>query len=1047
MKQIISVQRKSSLAALRKAACGGVRRGVCLMTAALMMIAPASLWAQDLNVSGTVRDGSSTPVAGASVVVKGSTVGVSTDVNGGYTISAAADATLVFSFLGLATHEEPVNGRGRVDVTLSEGDQAIDEVVVIGYGVQRKEAVTGSVASMSGASLAEIPSSNITSALQGRLAGVEMTQTSSRPGAAMQIRIRGTRSLTASNDPLVVLDGIPFAGSIGDINPNDIKSVDILKDASATAIYGSRGANGVILITTNKGQTASKAQVRYNAYYGLKSAIKYPMMNGEEFLKLRQTAGRFTNTEDETGENDIPLVSTDWQDLILRTGVAASHDVNVTGGTQKGSYNFGLGYYRDEAVVPLQQYSRISLRASLDQEIAKYFRVGVNTTNNWSVSEGSQVQIVNSLYRSPIANPKNPDGTWRRTFKEVEGTALVWTKEYIESVADKWVSDNKALGSYNTLFGEVKIPGVEGLKYRMNLGLNLRMNVGGSFTGQGVGNANEKSESAGSISSSLTTNWAVENLLTYDRTFADKHQVNMVAMYSAEQTHYHSNSISARNIPADHFQYYNLGQALGEITANPDNQNYQLSGLISYMGRVMYSYDSRYMLTATFRSDASSRLAPGQQWHTYPAVSAGWNIREESFMESLSWLDRLKLRVGYGETSNQAVAPYATLGRLTLQPYNFGDTGYAMGGYVSALPNPELGWEFSETWNFGVDFTVLKNRLSGSVEYYRQHTKNVLLGVSLPPTSGVGSYTANIGETENKGFEFSLNGTILDNFYGFTWEAGVNLYVNRNKLLSLASGQERDEANSWFVGYPIDVVFDHEYVGLWNETDPDYADFKTLEPNGNIGMIKVKYTPRYDKDGKLQQIGAEDRQIMSLEPDFQGGFNTRVAYKGIDLSVIGTFKSGGTLISALHGGSVSYLNLMTGRRGNIKVDYWTPENTGAKYPNPAGEISGDALLHSKSLAYFDASYLKIRTISLGYTLEKAWLSKVGVDNLRIYATVQNPFVFLSPYHTESGLDPETNSYGDQQENVNTNRYNSRLPVIGNNTPSTKNYLMGLSITF
>jgi TonB-linked SusC/RagA family outer membrane protein len=583
----------------------------------------------------------------------------------------------------------------------------------------------------------------------------------------------------------------------------------------------------------------------------------------------------------------------------------------------------------------------------------------------------------------------------------------------------------------------------------MNIGLNIRQAGGGGFTGIGATNASDpNAKSAASISNTKTVNWAIENLLTYDHTFADKHQLNVVGMYSAEETKYTRSAVSVRDFPADHFQYYNLAYGEGEITIDKNNQDYQVYGLLSYMGRIMYDYDDRYMLSVAVRSDASSRLAPGHKWHTYPAVSAGWNIHRESFMENQNWLNSLKLRVGYGETSNQSVDPYKTLGLLSTRPYNFGDDGdtsYSNGYYISELPNKNLGWEYTETWNFGLDFSMLNKRLSGTLEYYRQHTKDILLRVNLPSTTGVGSYTANIGETENKGFELTLNGVILDNVNGFTWEAGVNLYSNRNRLLALTSGQEKDEGNWWFVGHPINVIYDYERMGLWQEGDPY---LKELEPTGNVGMIKVKYTGEFNADGTPARIiGADDRQILDLDPDFQGGFNTRLEYKGIDLSIVGGFKNGGTLISSLYGTS-SYLNFLSGRHNNVNVDYWTPENRDAKYPRPGGITSGDNPKYGNTLAYFDASYLKIRTITLGYNFSPKWLEKTAIKRLRIYATAQNPFVFFSPYHTESGMDPESNSFSDENQAVNTTYPSvSKFPVVAFNTPTTRNYLIGLNITF
>ena len=995
------------------------------------------------KVTGVVSD-SQGALIGATVKEKGTANGVATDLDGNFVINVSPGATLVVTYVGYITKEVKVPASGKVFVTLEEEGRNLNEVVVIGYGTQRREAVTGSVANMQGDKLNQVAASNAAYALQGRVAGVLMTQTSSQPGAEMQIRIRGQRSLTASNDPLIVLDGIPFMGNLSDINPADIKSMDILKDASATAIYGSRGANGVIMITTVKGTQGTPAKVSYNAYVGMKKLFhRYPMMSGPQLAQLRKDAGLFTNSLEESDDTD-----TDWQDLFFRTGVTTSHDVGISGGTQGGSYSFGAGYYHDEAVIPTQEFDRYSVRGNFDQKVGDYFRFGLTTNNSYRMNKGNQVGVYNALSMSPLASPYDDNGNLKRTVHMPNDETYVLTRDVVESLEDNWLNESKALSSYNTLFAEVQCPWVKGLSYRINIGLNYRHTKGGSFTGTGINNTDPNYINSASVDETNTTNWAIENLVTYDRIFNEKHHFNVVGMYSAEQTTYEKTAVAAKGIPAEYFHYYNLGAASGEITVNPNNWNYWQSGLMSWMGRVMYTYDNKYMLSATFRADASSRLAKGHQWHTYPAVSAGWNISREPFMENLKWIDNLKLRVGYGETSNQSISPYSTLGALSTRPYNFGttfDTGY----YVTALPNPELSWEFSRTWNFGLDFSLFGGRLSGSMEYYLQNTRDLLLDVSMPSTSGVGSYTANVGKTQNKGFEFSLNGIIIDNKNGWNWEAGLNLYLNRNKLVELASGAERDEANRWFVGHPIDVIYDYKKIGLWQEGDK-YLDI--LEPGGNVGMIKVEYTGDYNADGTpTRQIGPDDRQIMDMEPDLMGGFNTTVGYKGFDLTVIGSFQIGGTLISTLHS-SNGYLNMLTGRRGNIDVDYWTPENTGAKYPKPGGVMSSDNPKYGTTLGYFDAGYLKVRAITLGYNFDRITAVRdFGISRLRAYVTVQNPFVLFSPFNNECGLDPETNTYSNNGGTmaVTMEGYTGKhiLPVVGYNTPQTRNFLFGINVTF
>ena len=996
---------------------------------------------QTRQATGHVTD-SQGPLIGATVMEKGTNNGTVTDFDGNFTLNVKPGATLVISYVGYESQE--VKAGDNVRVNLKEDGHVVNEVVVIGYGTQRREAVTGSVANIGGEKLNQIAASNAAEALQGRVAGVLMTQTSSKPGAEMQIRIRGQRSLSASNDPLIVLDGIPFMGQLSDINPADIKSMDILKDASATAIYGSRGANGVIIITTVKGSQGTPAKVTYNGYVSFKKPFKkYPMMDGPTYSQFRKYANMYKNSVDEDDN-----INTDWQDLYYKTGVGYSHDVSVAGGTNGGSYSFGAGYYHDESVVPTEGYNRISIRGNFDQKVGEWFRFGLSTNNSYRKTEG-----VNNMYAvlasTPISSPYDKDGNLKRYNTLPADDQVVVTRETVERDKDVWLSENTGFGSYNTLFAELKCPWIEGLSYRVNVGLNIRTSKQGGFTGTGINNKDANAVNSGSVYENQTRNWAVENLLTYDRVFAEKHNLNVVAMYSAEQTRYEQSGASAQEIPADYFQYYALDKATGQ--SNLTGYGYNQSGLMSWMGRVMYSYDNKYMISAAFRADASSRLAPGHKWHTYPAVSAGWNIAREEFMESTkNWLDNLKLRVGYGETSNQAINPYSTLGGLGIRNYNFGST-YKAGYYVNSLPNPELGWEFSKTWNFGLDFSFFNGRLSGSFEYYIQKTNDILLNVKLPDTSGVSSYTGNIGKTENKGWEFSLNGIIIDNKNGWNWEAGLNLYQNRNKLTELASGADRDEGNLWFVGYPIDVIYDYEYVGLWQAGDP-YMDI--LEPGGNVGMIKVKYRGDASKgdfkeDGVTpsRSIGADDRQIMSMEPDLVGGFNTTVGYKGFDLTVIGAFQIGGKLISAIHS-SNGYLNMLSGRRGQLDVDYWTEDNTGAKYPKPGGIMSSDNPKYGSTLGYFNAGYLKCRAITLGYNFENLKAVKdFGISRLRLYATVQNPFVLFSPFNNESGLDPETNSWSNENTAVGYNFGSHRMPIVGYNTPSTRNFIFGLNVTF
>lgn len=505
---------------------------------ALLCLFPLMTYAQSITVKGVVKDNFG-EIVGANVTEKGTTNGIITDLGGRFTLSVNKGATLVVSFIGYVTQEIVVRDAKELNITLKEDSKTLEEVVVVGYGTARKSDVTGSIASVGGDKLREMPAGDISYALQNRVAGVDMSQTSSKPGATMQIRIRGTRSLNASNDPLVVLDGIPFMGSLSDINPSDIKSMDILKDASSTAIYGSRGANGVILVTTHRGTQGTPAKFTYNGYVGLKKVFsKYPMMSGAKFAEMRKYAGKFENSLDESDD-----VDTDWQDLIYRNGMVTNHDINVAGGTNGGGYSFGAAYYKDQGVIPTQNYTRYSIRGSFDQGVGKYFRFGLTTNSNYNITKGGNIGLYNTLAASPVVNPYNEDGSLKRQVKmNSQDEYFVTTREVIENLEEKWLNENIGFGTYNNLFAEVNCPWVKGLKYRMNLGLNYRTTKGGAFTGEGINSTTADTPSTASLSHTETVNWTVENLVSYDRTFG-KHQLNVVGMYSAEQTKYNVSSM------------------------------------------------------------------------------------------------------------------------------------------------------------------------------------------------------------------------------------------------------------------------------------------------------------------------------------------------------------------------------------------------------------------------------------------------------------------------------------------------------------------------
>ena len=778
----------------------------------LFLFVPFWLNAQDITVGGKVTDPSGEALIGVSVTEKGTTNGTASDVDGSYSLSVSRNAILEFRYMGYAAQSVSVQGQSLINVILLEDTKILQEVVVVGYGTQRRSDVTGAIASVNNQILKEVPASSMSQALQGRVAGVNISQTSTRPGAGMQIRIRGSRSLLASNDPLIVLDGIPFAGTLGDINPSDIKSIDILKDASASAIYGSRAANGVILVTTFRGSTGIP-KVTYNGYYGVKNvAQKYEVFNTEEFMLLREIAAQSSNT---VQENEMLSAgkSTDWQDLMYKTGHVTDHNINISTGNEKGQYGMGLGYYDESTVLPGQKYKRFSIRLSIDQELGKFVKVGLSSQNNYSITSGEGASMMYAMLAlSPIAPAYNADGSIYE--KPVSPNDEYYNPLLIDK-KDSWDQTRKRFASFNSLYGEIKF--TDYLKWRTNVGLTYTQNNYGAFNAAETP-FNSNSYSNTNVSFQPSTNWTIENLLYFDKVFAEKHKINAVAMYSAEESESNQFAANSQDMMADYMLYYNLGyyneERLGQIAIPANSQWYHKRALQSFMARVNYGYDNRYMLTGTVRRDGSSVLAPGHKWKTYYSFSAGWNIINEQFMENQEVFSNLKLRAGYGQTASQAIDPYQTLGSLGQNRYNFGEQN-AFGYYVNNLANATLTWEPTNTWNVGLDFGILNDRFTGSIEWYNQQSYDLLYDKSLPPTSGVpGSIIVNEGKTENTGMEFTLSADIIRPAVstGFSWTIDANLAFNRNKVLALSEGRLIDESRGFFVGNPMNVIYNYEKI-------------------------------------------------------------------------------------------------------------------------------------------------------------------------------------------------------------------------------------------
>ncbi len=1055
--KIYSLQNKKA----KKNSLTAKHKGARQFLSALMLfilIAPFSLFAQDkIKVTGQVKGENNQAIADVSIVEKGTTKGVLTDANGMFAISVSGNGTLVFSSLNYTTQEVNVNNKTVLNVTLVASKNDLEGVVVVGYGTQRKKDVTGSVVSVGEKALREVPVANLQQALQGRAAGLEVQQVGRRPGAGAVIRIRGERTINGSNDPLIILDGIPFeGGNLNDINPDEVASVDVLKDASATAIYGSRGSNGVILITTKKGKSG-EAKLSYNGYYGISSVRnRYKVFDANEYVAMRDLANNasapYMSEELAARANGQ---STDWQDLMYQNGYVTNHNLAVSGGAGGSTYSLGGGYFKESTVLPGQDFARYSIRGTIDTKIGKRLKIGLNTMNSLSITNGSQFN--NPMFPIITLSPLMPSNNDTLVAGNTTDRVNQYNPSLLKNNNGSWVDKVRRLRTFNTLYAEYQI--IPGLKYRLNVGLDYRLQENNQFQKSdkplSPSYFRAKRGNTASVNNSEGYGYTLENILTYDKTIG-KHKFTFTGLYSYQEDHSHNTSVSKDSIDEDFIQFYNLGQANASNTSKPTIGGSEVSyALESYMARLNYSFNDKYMATLTYRLDGSSRLAPGNKYKSYPALSFGWNISSEDFMKKITFLDNLKLRAGVGQTSNQSINPYTSLGLVSPYNYNgysnpaapggtirynYGPSTIVTGYNLVTLPNPNLDWEYTKTINVGLDFSFLKGRITGAIEWYKSTTNKILYGIALPVTSGVaGSYTTNIGEMENKGLEFTIS-TINIKKKDFSWSTDLNLFGNRNKLLKLNDGFKNNIASQLFIDQPLSAIYDYNKLGVWQISEAAEAAKFGNQP-GDIKLEDV------NGDGKIDPNN--DRKILgSGQAKIQGGLTNRFTYKNFDFSFVLYARFGGLLVSQVHQPFAGYTNLTDGVRNAIKTDYWSPTNPSNDFPvanftSRSRPITTDWT----TLGYYDASFIKVRSINFGYTLSSSLINKLKVQSFRAYIAVQNPFVLYSPYMRKvGGVDPEATGTGNQGVQ-NPGNISGRALTIGLNTPPTVAVNIGFNITF
>ncbi|MDO7876723.1 TonB-dependent receptor [Hymenobacter sp. ASUV-10] len=1054
------MQKRLSNLALRR-----VRQWAQLLAAVLLLagsLRPGTAWAQSRSVAGTVTDAKGEGVPGVTVIVKGTTVGTGTDATGNYTLSVPdGQNTLVFSSVGFQKKEVAIGTSGRVDAQLTAETQALDEVQVVGYGSQKKSQVTGAISSVDEKALRDVPVANVGQALQGRAAGVTISSATSSPGQTPVIRIRGNRSFSGSNDPLLVVDGVPYDGSLNDLNPDDISGVEVLKDASSTAIYGARGANGVILVSTKRGKTGA-ARVTYNGYYGQKEAYgRYDLMNGAEYYEYRKQAYLAANpsfdpnntgtsflTADERA-NYAAGKSFDYQDAFYQKGHIQNHSLGLSGGTEQTQYSASLGYYDETGIVPVQRIRRYTLRGTLDQQISKRIKVGFNTLNSFTNHDDPTINIMNSiLVVSPLASPYDASGIpilYPNTDQSQPNALGLYAPN-----AHK--EQRRRLRTFNSLYGQVNI--LPGLDYRLNVGLDARNENYGYFyasqTPQRGGGFNQAGQST-----NLAFNLLAENILTYNRTFAEKHELNLTGLYSAQQYRVDGFGGAVQNTLANNQFDNNLGTGT-PIGVNNPTQPVKWT-ILSYMGRANYSFDNRYSATVTVRVDGSSRLAPGNKYKAFPSAAVAWNIANESFIRDAEWLDNLKLRASLGRVGSTAVNPYQTLGSLQSSLgngyYNYGSTG-AAGVVANTIPNPNLGWEYTTTTNFGLDFGFFKNRITGSVEVYQQRTSDLLLPDALPTATGYNSFTRNGGQTQNRGLEVTLTTANIraKSASGFEWSTDWNFTMNREKVLSLdlqdENGKELDDiGNQRFIGQPLYVFYGYKKVGIWQTGEETAA----AAAGSRVGQIKIE---DLNNDGK---ITAADRQIIgSRQPKFEAGMTQRFRFKGFDLTAVGMTRVGATIVDPLlYAGT--YFTTFDSRRNQVNLDYWTPQNPTNEFPQP--RQGADLPANYQTLAYQSGTFVKIRSIDLGYTLPTGWAKKAFLSSARIYLQVQNPWIWSSVkfYQNNQAIDPDALSYSTRFNSSSVgnveftdgdpNTLNPGATSRGVNYPVTRSYIVGVNLAF
>nr|WP_292965215.1 MULTISPECIES: TonB-dependent receptor [unclassified Allomuricauda] len=984
-----------------------------------LMFLSVSVLAQQRNVTGTVTDEMGVPLAGATLVVKGTTNGTMTDFDGNYSLTANIGDVISFSFVGMESKEVVVES-DILNVTLNTSQQQLDEVVVIGYGTAKKSDLTGAVATVDAQEAYVAPTASLDNGLQGRASGVQVTTANGEPGSSATIRIRGGNSITAGNEPLYVIDGFVGAGDLSTLNPNDIESIQILKDASSTAIYGARGTNGVVLITTKKGRVG-KMQVNFKASSGMqKLPSKIDVQTGREFAEFINNADPDPSDGLPFDLNNLPGEETDWQDEMIQTAPMSDYQLSVRGGSEAATYFASMGYLDQEGIVKGTGFERISLRTNVDFQISKVFKAGVNLSLSKTKSDNNSVDFIDLIRQDPRKPVYDSEGNYT-----LDNVPFLTTNSATHPLAQNTLNENQTrrhralINTYvQAQFG----------------GFTVKSTFGGDFLFSKQHQFSPSSYPTNIVNGRLASaninrfddvDLLNENTINYTNTFGD-HTISALGGVTIQSQNRETLIVNANEIPSDGVGVNAVELAPLEETSM--NSDYSEFSLFSLLGRVDYSYKDKYLITGTIRRDGSSRLGENNRFAIFPSAAVAWKISEEPFLQNVEAINQLKLRASYGVTGNQGIDPFSTL-----STFNTLNTAVILNGVPvsgvqqGSLSNPNLKWETTTQYDVALEFSLFNNRLSGEVDFYSKKTEDLLLAAEVPFFTGFTTTIQNVGSLENKGFDVNLKG-VLVNSEDFGLTTSLNISTYKNKVLDLGdktfietnrlAAPANDVNSQLMVGEPVGIFWGAVYEGI----DPATGDAIFADISGPDGVPDGVYSPEYDKT-----------VIGDSNPDFYGGFQTDIRYKNFDLEAFFPFSVGNdNYNSEVFLTGETQINSFASIRENI----WSRVNTeNASYPR----VGSTSFNVSNSYFVQDASFFRLATLQLGYTLPQDLIK--GISNFRIYCTGTNLFLIKNKDYW--GYDPDVNGYANT-----TNENKEVLRGFDNiNYPRNSSILLGIDVTF